>query len=181
MTGTALSRSEREDLLRVARLRLKVAKTAASQRAAELLAEFERLLAAEYSFDQDDTWREAKKQADATVVEAQAIIAERCRELGIPARFAPGLNCYWHGRGENGSKDRRNELRKVATTRIAAIEKAAIAEIERQGAEIQTRLLAIGMSEEAAGLLESMPSAAELMPALAVSEAEALLENRRGR
>jgi len=44
VTG-ALTRSEREDLLRVARLRLKVAKTAASQRSAELIAEFERLLA----------------------------------------------------------------------------------------------------------------------------------------
>jgi hypothetical protein len=176
--AAALTRGERENLLRVARLRLKVAKTTATQRSAELLADFERMLAAQYSFDQDDVWREAAKRANEIVDEAQAAISERCRELGIPARFAPGLARQWYSRGENASRQRRAELRKVAVTRIAAMEKAAFAEIERKGADIQTQLLAIGMSDEAARLLDALPSVEQLMPPLAVAEAEALLENR---
>jgi hypothetical protein len=176
---SAISRSERGDLLQIARLRIKVAKAAAAQRSAELLAEFERHLAAEYSFDQDDTWREAMRRAKEAVAEASKVVAARCAELGIPARFAPDLCCNWYLRGENGSKSRRAELRKVATTRIAASERAAIAEIERQGAEIQTQLISVGMSEEAQRLLEALPSVEALMPSLPVSEVEAALEDGR--
>jgi hypothetical protein len=182
MTSTSLTSGERADLLRVTRLRMKVAKTAVAQRSAELLAEFERQLAAIYTFDQSETWQAAANAAAAAVDSANKVVAEECRRMGIPERFAPSIAFHWFGRGENATKDRRAELRKVATSRVEALEKGAIAEIERHSAEVQTKLLAIGMSSEAAALLASLPSAEQLMPPISVGEAEALLgSNGRAR
>jgi hypothetical protein len=85
----------------------------------------------------------------------------------------------WYGGGENASRERRVELRKVAMTRIEAIGTRARAEINRASAEMQTELLTIGMSSEAKALLDRMPSASALMPPLVVEEIETLLIERR--
>lgn len=81
-------------------------KTAATQRSAELLAEFEQQLASVYSYDQDRTWKAATEAAGKAVSEAKKQIA-RCEELGIPARFAPTVEYLWSGRGENAVAERR--------------------------------------------------------------------------
>src|SRR5262249_48040421 len=158
MTG-ALTKAERADLLRVARLRVRVARSAIDQRGAELLADFERQLASIYHFDHDDTWRAAYQKAEEVVQEARSKIADRCAELGIPKEFAPGLSMGWYERGQNASRERHVELRKVATTRIEAKKREAYAQIERHSAEIQTELLAIGVSADARRLLDTMPTA----------------------
>jgi hypothetical protein len=176
----AITKAERDDLLRVARLREKVAKTAAARRSAELLADFEKQLASIYSFDQSEVWATAHAAADKALAEANAAIAENCRKLGIPDRFAPGLVMGWYGRRENASRERRVELRRVAVTRIAAIEKEARAAIEEMSAEVQTELITNGMSEVPRALLAQMPTAERLMPSLTVSEVEALLEANAG-
>ena len=62
----------------------------------------------------------------------------------IPARFAPNVAFSWRGRGENAIKQRRDELRKVAMTRIAAIEKAACTKIEMSCLDAQSQILAHG-------------------------------------
>jgi hypothetical protein len=119
--GTAsLTRAEREDLLRLAKMRERVAKTGLAQRSAQLLAEFEQQMASEYSYDQDTVWKAAAAAADREVKKAKAQIAERCRELGIPDRFAPGLHLSWYDRGENAVGKRRTELRFVAKSRSRA-------------------------------------------------------------
>src|ERR1700722_13937548 len=94
-----MTRSEREDLQRLVRQREKVLKSAAKQRSSELVADFENQLGQEYSFDQDETWRQAAEAAQREVKKAQGVIAARCRELGIPDRFAPSLNVHWSARG----------------------------------------------------------------------------------
>jgi hypothetical protein len=85
----SLSNAERERLLKVARLREKVAKSAASARSLELMADFEQQLASNYSFDQDEIWAKAAQAAKAAVEAADGAIAEECERLGIPARFSP--------------------------------------------------------------------------------------------
>jgi hypothetical protein len=170
-----MTRREREDLAQLVRRREKVAKTQAQQRSAELLADFEAKLAAEYAYDDDAVWKQAKERADAVVQEAEVQIAARCRELGIPPQFAPDLSLGWYRRGENAVKERRTELRKVATTHIAALERAARSEIERRSVEVQTQLIAGGLTSSAAkSFLESMPTAASLMPPLSVGDVESL-------
>jgi hypothetical protein len=169
----ALSNAERERLLKVARLREKVAKSAASERSARLLADFEQQLASTYRFDSNEIWLQAVKAADDACAIAAKTIDEECERLGIPKRFRPRLyGAQWHGRGENAVRERRVELRRVAQTRIAAIEKKARQEIERISSEVQIELLAHGMSEHARQLLETLPKVDAMMPALQVEDIE---------
>ena len=49
----SLTKAARDDLLRLARMRERVAKSGLGQGSARLLAEFEQQMASEYSYDQD--------------------------------------------------------------------------------------------------------------------------------
>ena len=89
------------------------------------------------------------------------------------------MDLRWYGRGENASASRRAELRKVAQSRIEAKRREAYARIEHRSAEVQTGLLTIGMSAEAAALLDSMPAAEALLPHISVAEIEMLLPGQR--
>jgi hypothetical protein len=178
-TQPALSNAERERLLKVARLREKVAKSGAAERSARLLADFEQQMDSTYRFDSNEVWTKAVKAAEAACQIAEKAVDEECDRLGIPKRFRPRLgSAHWHGRGENAVRERRVELRRVAQTRIAAIEKAARQEIERISSEVQIELLAHGMSEHARQLLENMPKVESLMPTLQVEEIESSLKPR---
>ena len=74
------------------------------------------------------------------------------------------------------AKDRRAELRRMATTRIAAMEKSARTAIEGHSVEVQTELLAGGLTSDAAKLfLEKMPAVETLMPMLNETEIKGLL------
>jgi hypothetical protein len=175
-----MSRGEREDLGKLIRQREKVLKSAAKQRSTELLAEFERQMATIYSFDQDETWKAAAEAAERAVKTAQAEITARCAELGIPERFAPSMACGWYGRGENASKDRRAELRRVAQTRVQAIEQSAIVKIELACVEAQMQLTASGLTSEGAlAFFEQMPQVEALMPPLEFGTVEDVLENSK--
>jgi hypothetical protein len=180
VTQQPMTKSEREDLAKLIRNREKVMKAAAGQRSAELLAEFEQQMASEYRFDEDATWEKAFNAADAAVAVAQASIEESCRELGIPARFAPGLSLSWHGRGENAIKERRAELRLVAKSRIAAIEKAACMKIEMSCLDAQAQVLAHGLTTAAAiAFFDNLPTVEVLMPTLEMGSIEEMLATRK--
>jgi hypothetical protein len=100
--NSMITKGEREDLQRLIRQREKVLKSAAKQRSAELLADFENQLASQFTFDQDEIWKKAHDVAKRAVAKAQCEVAARCRELGIPERFSPGLGIEWYRRGESG-------------------------------------------------------------------------------
>lgn len=172
-----MTNRERSELSTLAKQRAKLAKDMASYRAADLLADFEAQVAREYAWDEEEVWVEAHKIAKDALGEANELIAARCRELGIPKRFAPGLSYGWYDRRENASKQRRAELRKVAQTRLAAMEKGAKVQIDRVCLEVQTFLVSEGLdSEKARAFLErGMPTVESLMPPLAVPEIERLL------
>jgi hypothetical protein len=177
MVAAMMTRAEREDLLKVVRIRTKVAKSDAAARSAKLKAEFEAQLAAEYSYDDDAVWQRAHAAAKEAAQEAQRIVARRCEQLGIPGRFAPSLHLQWYHRGENAVKSRRAELTRVAHSRIDQLEKEAKLEIDRASAETQTQLLATGLeSAEAQAFLEAMPSAAQLMPPVSLQDVRRQLE-----
>lgn len=173
-----MTRREREDLAQLVRRREKVAKTTAAERSAELLADFEQQMATVYAAE-DEAWKDVTTRAKQLVAEADAEIAKRCRELGIPEDLRPGLSLGWYGRGQNASKERRAELRRVAQSRIAAMEKQARSEIERSSVEVQTQLLAGGLeTDEARAFLESMPTAQALMPPLNATDLSKALPYR---
>jgi hypothetical protein len=167
-----MSKGECEALQRLVRQREKVLKSAAKQRSAELIADFENQMGQEYRFDQDAVWEQAQAVADREVQKAQKQVAARCRELGIPDRFAPELSLHWYGRGyDNTIEKRKRELRTMAQTQIASIEAKAITAIEMSCLEAQTQIAIAGLTSEAARrFLEKLPSIKALMPALSFAE-----------
>ena len=168
---TAMTKHEREDLQRLVRQREKVLKSAAKQRSAELIADFENQMGQEFSFDQDEVWERATKIAQAALAKANEQIAARCHEIGIPKRFAPGLNLRWYGRRENATKQRRDELRKMAETRVEAIERKAITEIELSCLAAQEQIALSGLTTEAARqFVEALPKIEALMPRLTFAD-----------
>jgi hypothetical protein len=163
-----MSRAERIELAKLARMRAKVARTQVDHRAAELRADVERQLSAEYDFG-DEAWAEITSAAAQAVKDANRVVAAKCQERGIPTEFAPSLSVSWYGRGRNAEAGRRAELRKTAQTAIEAQAKQAKATIEVKSLDVQTELLAGGLSTSAAhAFLAAMPTPAELMPAINV-------------
>jgi hypothetical protein len=168
---TPMTRNEIDDLQRLIRQREKVLKSAAKQRSAEVLADFENQMGQEYSFDHDEVWAEATKIAEAAVARANEQIKARGRGIGIPDRFSPSLVTAWRVRGENSVKERRAELRKMAVTAIEAQEQKAKTQIELSCLEAQEKLALAGLTSDAArGFIEALPSVDELMPRLSFAE-----------
>jgi hypothetical protein len=157
--------------------RAKVLRAHVEERAASLLADFEHSMATEYAWDEDEIWKKAATEAARVVAEAQEKIAERCKQLGIPARFAPGLDLSWSGRGENAIKYRRDELRRVAEQKIEAMKKAAMFRIEKLSLDLQTQVVAMGIvSDESKLFLSSLAPIEEAMAALKFEDVEKQLE-----
>jgi hypothetical protein len=169
---TTMTKGEREDLQRLVRQREKVLKAAARQRSAELLADFENQMGQQYAFDQDEIWEQAAKAAEREVQKAQKLVAARCRELGIPDRFAPSLELEWHHRGyDNSVAKRRAELRTMAKSRIEAVERKATTDIEVNCLAAQEQIALAGLTTTAARLfIEKLPNIETLMPALSFAE-----------
>jgi hypothetical protein len=167
-----IPKSEREELARVVRLRMRVAKAAVATRQAELLADVEKQLSAKYKFG-DEVWAHITQRAEEAVAEADQEIARICREMGVPENFRPSLGLHWYDRGENAAAERRAELRRLAQRKVAAAAAAAVTAIEAKGAEVLTTLIAGGLqSAEARAFLASIPAAEQLMPQLALGELE---------
>lgn len=167
-----MTRTERQDILQICRQRERVAKADAVAVAARHRAEFEAQLARIYSWDEDDVWKAAAKAAKEATRQANEQIAARCEQLGIPSRFRPALDePSWYCRGENAVAQRRAELTRVANTKIDQLLKEAKHAIEAKSVEIQTRLLADGLtSADARVFLKAMPTPAQLMPAVTVED-----------
>jgi hypothetical protein len=165
-----MSRAERTELASVVKMRARVAKAAVAQREAELLADVEEQLSARYK-STHEAWKDVTEQAEKAVKAADQEIARICREIGVPENFRPELNLQWWSRGENAEAGRRAELRALAKARIDAMGKSAKTTIEARSAEVLTELVAGGLeSAEAKAFLESIPTPAQLMPAVVVEE-----------
>lgn len=175
----AMTKGERAELGSLIRKREKVMKMGARERSAALLAEFDAASAKIFHWDEDAVWQRAQAEAERAVKAAQESVEQRCRDMGIPAEFAPSLQLYWSGRGHNAAADRRAELRRAAKSRIEAIEADAVSKIERLSLEAQTQVVASGLESEAAReFLNAMPNLEALMPPVQVGEIQALVETR---
>lgn len=165
-----MTKREREDLAKLIRQRERLAKTAATERSKQLMADFEQQADRIYHWDEDDVWSRVMDGLREVVAEAQKKIADRCRELGIPGPFAPTVNASLHQqRAAIGSE--RAKMRQVAKRRIEQIEASARTAIERKSLDMQEALLTGGLETDAARLFaEALPSAEELMPMLSMAD-----------
>lgn len=175
----AMTKGEREDLIRLIKQREKVAKTAAEQRSAAMLAEFEQQVSAVHTFATNEVWRAAVEVAQQAAKEAMEKVATEADKLGIPKEFQPQLGFSWARRGENEYQGRRAELRRVAKAEIDALEKVARVQIEQASVQAQTEVIAHGLTSDAAiEFLRSMPAIETMMPALDVTAIQAKLAER---
>jgi hypothetical protein len=175
----AMTKGEREDLIRLIKQRERVAKTAAEQRSAAMLAQFEREISAVHSFATNEVWRASVEAAHAAAKEAMEKIAVESDKLGIPAEFQPRVNFSWAQRGENAYEARRVELRRVAKAEIDAMEKVARVQIEQASVQAQTEVIANGLSSVAAiEFLRTMPAIDTMMPVLDITSIQAKLAER---
>lgn len=174
-----MSEGERKRLAEQVRREERVAKTSLKQRSARLKADMEQQLAARFQED-DARWRAITAEAKKAVEDCDAKIATICREMGVREEFRPGLSLGWYGRGENASKDRRAELRRVGEKLIDEQEAAGKVAVERRSVEIQRELLAGGLqSEDARAFLMSMPTAEQLLPPLSLAELDEVVPVRK--
>ncbi len=172
-----MTAAERNDLRNLIRQRARLMKAHVSQRGLELMANFEKQLQTYFSYNQDEVWAAAYAEARKIAEDSDTRIAERCKELGIPEKFAPRLSFGWVGQGQNAVQKEHANLRREAKAQIAAIEAAAKTEIERISVESQTELISDGLTSEAAqAFLQQMPSAETLMPVLELNQVQGLLE-----
>ena len=175
-SSNGITKSERDSLLQVARLRARVAKDQVVAYAAKLTADFEKQLDAHYPWDSDETWAEMARFMEKAKEEAQAKVAARNRELGIPEWAAPSISWGWQDKNQQATKERRTELRRLAGTQINALIKAARSKIDEASLVIQTELHASGLTSDAAtAFLESMPTPEALLPAVDVAALETKL------
>ena len=175
-----LSRHETHDLSMIIKDRTKVLRAHAEEQAAACMADFETKMATVYTFDQDEVWKKATEEARRVVEQSQNTIAKRCKELGIPASFAPSISASWQGRGENMLAARRTELRRVAKASIDAMTKAAITKIEKQALDLRTQVVGMGLlSADAKMFLESLAPVEESLRALDFGEIERKLEKEK--
>jgi hypothetical protein len=163
---SSMNRTERLELTKIVRQRAKLAKDDVAAREAQILADAEAALSARFRED-DNAFRDLMVEARQYVADLKEKLNARCAEMGISAEFRPGAELYWFARGENGSSERRSELRMAVRTQAAASGKKAKLEIDRQSVGIQEQLMAGGFeSVEAAQFLAALPSAEDLMPAI---------------
>lgn len=174
-----MTKGEREDLIRLVKQREKVAKTAAEQRSAAMLAEFEQQISALHKFNENEIWKAAVDAAIEAAKKANEQVAAEADKLGIPKEFQPKLNFSWARRGENEYRERRDELRRLAKAEIDALEKVARVQIESASVQAQTEVIANGLnSESAIAFLNSLPAIESMMPVLDVTLIQAKLAER---
>jgi hypothetical protein len=161
---------ERQELAALVRRREKVAKADAKHRAGELIAAAEEMLSTQFSI-QDELWEGIAVEAARMVAEVDAQLAAKCREAGIPEQLRPAIGTSWYSRGVNAYGPRRAELRNAARTRIEAQLRRALADIERRSVEVQTDLVAGGLTSDAArAFIAAMPTVEQLLPPLTVED-----------
>jgi hypothetical protein len=179
MTEHRMTKAERDDLIRLVKQRERVAKTAAEQRSAAMLAEFEQKVSDTHPFATNEVWAAAVAAAVEAAREANEKVRAEADKLGIPKEFQPSLAFHWNRRGEVEYEQRRTELRRVAKAEIEALEKIARVQIESQSVGAQTEIIAHGLNSEAAiAFLNRLPAIESMMPTLDVTQIQAKLAER---
>lgn len=177
-----MTKGEREDLIRLIKQREKVAKTAAEQRSASMLAEFESAVTQLHAFANNEAWSAAQEAAAQAAREATDKIIAKAKELGIPDEFRPKIGFSWEQRGEDAYNRRRDEMRRTAKAEIDAMEKVARVQIEAESVRAQTEVIAHGLHSDAAmAFLERLPPIESMMPLLDIDSIQKKLAERARR
>ena len=163
-----MTRRDASDLMTVVKMRARVTKAAIDTLAAERKADVQQQLSTIYKADAE-AWQDITAEAKRQVEAADQQIAAICRARGIPDGFRPSLHCWWNGRGENGIKERRQELAAAANAKIDADRRAGHQRIDLWVADTCTTLISGQLStDDARTFLASLPAPETLLPPVTI-------------
>jgi hypothetical protein len=176
MTTNRMTAGERNELKALANERARLAMTQVRSLAADRLVELNRQLEATWAiedFEINEMWKELWETANA----ANAKIAARCDELGIHPDLRPRIVTGF-GRTPIDAT-RRAQLRQMVKDENEAAVRRAAHQIDTWKLETRTKLVREGLTSDAAMLfLESMPGAADLLPAVTADDLTRALSAR---
>jgi hypothetical protein len=167
-----ITRNERAELRQIVRLNCKVARATVDQRQADLLADLEEQMAAEWK-EHDAFWREACSVSNSEIQELNQRLQDRFAELGVPPAEAPSLAVSRGSSGNRGDRGRREDLRRAARARTAADAQKAKLALDAAEARLLTKLASQALTSDAArAFLDEIPKVGQLMPVLNLSQLE---------
>jgi hypothetical protein len=176
-----MSRGEAQMLLQHARRREAVAISHVKAAGAAQKAEFETKMAHQWSAE-DARWKAQMQRAEEAAEALQEQVTAEIVAEGFPEEWAPHVYVGMTRRGENGSKDRREELRKAAYACIEERVAAATARAKEKIVVYEGQILAGHLTSEAAvAVLNALPAMVSILPPLDEEELEQkrlLLEER---
>ena len=136
-------------------------------------------MATVYTFDQDEVWKKATREAQRVVRTARSD-RQALQGAGNPAVVRAVDQRQLAGPRREHAGARRDELRRVAKASIDAMTKSAITKIEKQALDLRTQVVGMGLlSPDAKLFLESLAPVEELMRALDFGEIERKLEKEQ--
>ena len=91
-----MTRNERNELMKLVRMRARVSKANVDRLVAERMAEVESQLAETHRADAEH-WKHITQDAQDAVKQADAAITRVCEERGIPENLRPELSLSWLG------------------------------------------------------------------------------------
>jgi len=175
-----MNKTERDELRRVIRARFKVLRSDVEQRKAELLAELEARITAQFA-EQDKQWADAVFLIEEAGREANRKANDILRGLdwGADSTYDP-RNEYpvISSKSVSSYKPTREQaaLRVQGARAIDAKVKAALLELERREVDLLAELATTALeSAEAKAFMVRIPTVSELVPASRLLEIEASL------
>jgi hypothetical protein len=110
---SAMTKGERDDLIKLIKQRERAQKTATVERSKELLADFERHLGTIFRYDRNEVWKAATEAAYKAIDKANEEIKQESEKLGIPEEFAPIIG-LWRRLARPGRKCGKGAPRRIA-------------------------------------------------------------------
>jgi hypothetical protein len=168
-----ITKAERAELRSLIRQRFRVLRADVEQRKAELAAELEERIAARFAED-DKAWADAMYLIEEAAREANRKANDVLRGLTVTGLDLDGRDYeIVQARKIPQPTKERAELRRQGATRIEAKIKGALLQLDRQEADLLTRLVQGALeSEEARAFLGEIPTVTSLVPADRLLELE---------
>jgi hypothetical protein len=168
-----ITKGERAELRSLIRQRFKVLRADVEARRAELVAELEARISAKYA-EEDKAWADARFLIEEAVKEANRRANDALRPV-LPEKYADPHQEYRIIQTpllEKPTRE-RSTLRREGIARIDSQVKAAHLSLDRQEADLLTRLVAGALeSDEARAFLGEIPTVSALVPADRLLELE---------
>jgi hypothetical protein len=173
-----ITKGERTELRSLIRQRIKVLRAEVDARRAELVAELTQRIAARFA-DDDKAWSDAMYLIGEAAREGNRKANDILRALDVDGLDMDGKDYeVISARQINKPTRARSELRRQGIERIDAQVKAALLQLDRQEADLLTRLVAGALeSDEARAFLGEIPTVSALVPADRLLELERSLSD----